>query len=44
MTEKPGTFAAIASIVIAYGVGAAVAMRMTRMPAAEASPAAKPAS
>jgi hypothetical protein len=29
--------------VIAYAVGAAVAMRMTRMPATEASPAAKPA-
>jgi hypothetical protein len=44
MTQKPGTAAAIASIVIAYAVGALVAMRMTRMPAAEASPAAKPAS
>jgi hypothetical protein len=44
MTEKPGTAAAIASIVIAYVVGAALAMRMTRMPAAEAQPAAKPAS
>jgi hypothetical protein len=43
MTQKPGTAAAIASIVIAYAVGAAVAMRMTRMPAAEAAPAAKPA-
>lgn len=42
MTEKPGTFAAIASIVIAYAVGAGLAMRMTRMPA-EAEPAAKPA-
>jgi hypothetical protein len=44
MTEKPGTAAAIASIVIAYAVGAAVAMRMTRMPAAPPEPAAKPAS
>jgi hypothetical protein len=44
MTQKPGTAAAIASIVIAYAVGALVAMRMTRMTAAEAAPAAKPAS
>jgi hypothetical protein len=44
MTEKPGTAAAIASIVLAYAVGAAVAMRMTRLPAAEAAPAPKPAS
>ena len=43
MTEKPGTFAAIASIVIAYAVGAAVALRLTRMPAAEPEPVAKPA-
>jgi hypothetical protein len=43
MTEKPGTFAAIASIVIAYAVGAAVAMRFTRAPAAVEAPAAKPA-
>ena len=43
MTEKPGTAAAIASVVIAYAVGAAVALRFTRMPAAEAAPAAKPA-
>jgi len=42
MTEKPGTAAAIASIVIAYAVGAAVAMRMTRAPAVEAQPATKP--
>jgi hypothetical protein len=44
MTEKPGTAASIASIVIAYATGAMVAMRMTRVPAGEASPAAKPAS
>lgn len=44
MTQKPGTAAAIASIVIAYAVGAALALRLTRLPAAEASPAAKPAS
>lgn len=44
MTEKPGTAASIASILVAYAVGAAVAMRMTRMPAAEGEPAAKPAS
>ena len=44
MSEKPGTAAAIASIVIAYAVGAGVAMRMTRMPVGEATPAAKTAS
>jgi hypothetical protein len=44
MTEKPGTAAAIASIVIAYAVGAAVAMRMTRAPAVEAQPATRPTS
>ena len=43
MTEKPGTAAAILSIVIAYAVGAAVALRFTRAPATEAAPAAKPA-
>jgi hypothetical protein len=43
MTEKPGTAAAILSIVIAYAVGAAVAMRFTRAPAAEPAPAARPA-
>jgi hypothetical protein len=43
MTEKPGTAAAIASIVIAYAVGAAVAWRLTRMPAGEPEPAAKAA-
>ena len=44
MTEKPGTLAAIASIVIAYGVGALVALRFTRAPAAAEAPAARPAS
>ena len=43
MTEKPGTFAAIASIVIAYAVGAAVAMRFTRAPALAEAPATRPA-
>src|SRR3954470_21328078 len=43
MTEKPGTAAAIASIVIAYAVAAGVALRFVRAPAPEAAPAAKPA-
>lgn len=43
MTEKPGTAAAIASIVIAFAAGAAVAWRLTRMPAGEPEPAAKAA-
>ena len=44
MTEKPGVAGAIASILVAYAVGALVAMRMTRMPAAAAQPAGEPAS
>ena len=42
MTEKPGTAAAILSIVVAYAVGALVAMRMARMPAAQAAAVAEP--
>jgi alpha/beta superfamily hydrolase len=43
MTEKPGTAAAILSIVVGYAVGAFVAMRMARMPAAQAAAATDPA-
>ena len=39
MTEKPGTAGAIASIVIAYAVGAAVAWPFTKAPAVEAAAA-----
>jgi hypothetical protein len=42
MTEKPGVAGAIASIVIAYAVGAAVAMRFVMTPAAAPAPAPKP--
>ena len=44
MTEKPGAAGAIAAILIAYAVGALVALRFTRAPAAAEAPAAKPAS
>jgi hypothetical protein len=43
MTEKPGWGGAIATLVIAYAVGVAVAMRLTRGPTAESAPAAEPA-
>ena len=44
MTQKPGTAGAIAAIVVAYAVGAAVALYVTRAaPAAEAEPAREPA-
>jgi len=39
MTEKPGTAGAIASIVIAYAIGTAVAWPFTRAPAVAASAA-----
>jgi hypothetical protein len=39
MTEKPGTAGAIASIVIAYAVGAAVAWPFTKAPAVKTAAA-----
>jgi hypothetical protein len=44
MTQKPGTGAAIAAIVISYGVGAAIALRFTKGPAEELAAATEPAS
>jgi len=42
MTQKPGTAGAVAAVLIAYGVGAFAALRLSRMPAVEAAPAAEP--
>jgi hypothetical protein len=42
MTEKPGTAGAVAALVVAYAVGAALALRATRAPAPEAAPATGP--
>jgi hypothetical protein len=39
MTEKPGWGGAVAALAVAYGVGLAVAARLTRAPAVEAVPA-----
>lgn len=43
MTEKPGTAGAYASIVVAYAVGAALALRLTRAPGPEAVAVSEPA-
>ena len=43
MTQKPGWGGAIATLLIAYAVGLAVAWRLTREPAVESAPAAEPA-
>jgi hypothetical protein len=43
MTQKPGTASAIAAIVGGYAVGALVAMRFMKAPAAELTPATEPA-
>ena len=43
MTQKPGTATSIVAIVVGYAVGAAVALRFTRAPAAELAPASEPA-
>jgi hypothetical protein len=42
MTQKPGTGEAIATLVIAYIVGAALAWQMSKLPATEARPATEP--
>ena len=39
MTQKPGTGEAILAAVIGFAVGAAVALRFARVPAAAAEPA-----
>jgi hypothetical protein len=39
MTEKPGTGAAVAAVVVGYLVGAALALAVTRAPAGELAPA-----
>ena len=44
MTQKPGTWSAIAAVVGGYVVGAALALPFTRMPAEELAPAAESAS
>jgi hypothetical protein len=44
MTEKPSTGGAIASVLVAYAVGAAIAFALTRQPAAEVASAPEPAS
>jgi hypothetical protein len=43
MTQKPGTAGAVSAVLIAYAVGALAALWLSRMPAAEAAPAATPA-
>ena len=44
MTQKPGTWSAIAAVVGGYVVGAALALAFTRLPAEELAPATEPAS
>ena len=44
MTQKPGTWSAIAAVVGGYVVGAALALPFTRVPAEELAPAAESAS
>jgi hypothetical protein len=43
MTEKPGWGGAVAALAVAYAVGVTLAVRFTRVPAVEASPALDPA-
>lgn len=43
MTEKPGAPGAVASLVVGYAVGAALALRVSRAPAEELAPAGEPA-
>ena len=44
MTEKPGTGSAILAVVLAYGLGAGLALWVTRAPASELAPAREPLS
>jgi hypothetical protein len=43
MTQKPGIAGAIAAVVVAYAVGAAVALRLSRAPAVKAAAVGEPA-
>jgi hypothetical protein len=43
MTQKPGTASAIAAVVGGYAVGAAIALRFTKAPAADLTAATEPA-
>lgn len=44
MVEKPGTGGAIAAVLVAYAVGASVAVRMSRLPAVQAAAVTEPTS
>jgi hypothetical protein len=43
MTQKPGTAGAVAAVLVAYAVGAAVGLRLSRLPAVQASAVTEPA-
>jgi uncharacterized membrane protein len=42
MTQKPGTAGAVAAVLVAYAVGAAVALRLSKAPASEAGAVTEP--